>query len=45
MVMTIIPLITTGDYANAFWTIVGPIFFAFLAWLLYNHAERKHGKL
>ncbi|WP_307994642.1 glutamate/gamma-aminobutyrate family transporter YjeM [uncultured Weissella sp.] len=45
MVMTIIPLITTGDYANAFWTIVGPIFFAFLAWLLYSHAERKHGKL
>jgi len=45
IVMTIIPLFMSGDYFNAIWTIIGPIFFAVLAWLLYTRAERKYGKL
>ncbi len=45
MVMTVLPLIINGDYFNAFWTIIGPVFFALLAWALYAHAEHKHGKL
>lgn len=45
MIMTVVPLLMSGDISNAFWTIVGPIFFAFLAWLLYENAERKYGKL
>ncbi|MBM7617468.1 amino acid transporter [Weissella uvarum] len=45
MVMTVVPLFMSHDYANAFWTIIGPILFGFIAWVLYEHGERKHGKL
>lgn len=45
IVMTVVPLFVNGDYFNAIWTIIGPIFFAILAWSLYTRAERKYGKL
>lgn len=38
------------DYVNAFWTIIGPVFFGTVAWLLYHHQIKRsqrtgHGEL
>lgn len=45
IVMTVLPPFLKGDYFNAIWTVIGPLFFALLAWSLYARAERKYGKL
>ncbi|CCI86309.1 glutamate/gamma-aminobutyrate family transporter YjeM [Lactobacillus gigeriorum] len=30
-----------GDYVTGLWTIIGPVFFGSLAWIIYHRAEKK----
>ncbi len=38
---TCVQPILIHDYQTAFWTIAGPIFFGFIAWLFYHFSEKK----
>lgn len=41
IVFTCLQPILDHDYTTAFWTIIGPLFFGALGWLLYHHQTRK----
>ncbi|WP_270765005.1 glutamate/gamma-aminobutyrate family transporter YjeM [Weissella confusa] len=45
ILLTIISPFQTGDWFSGIWTVVGPIFFGVLAWVLFTLGEKKHGKL
>ena len=41
IIFTCVQPFLDGDYVTGFWTIIGPIFFGGLAWLIYRQAEKK----
>ena len=42
LIFTCIEPILEGQYAPAFWTAFGPIFFGIIAWIFYTLAEKRH---
>ena len=42
LIFTCIEPILEGQYATAFWTAFGPIFFGIIAWIFYTLAEKRH---
>lgn len=42
ILFTCVEPILEGQYATAFWTAFGPVFFGIIAWAFYTHAEHKN---
>lgn len=42
IVFTIVEPILEGNYATAFWTGFGPVFFALIAWIFYEVSRRRN---
>lgn len=43
--LTVITPFLTKDYFDGFWTAFGPVFFGLLAWIMFEIAEKRYGKL
>lgn len=43
--LTIIQPFQQHDYFSGIWTLAGPIVFGLMAWIMFEIAEKKHGKL
>ncbi|WP_129044775.1 glutamate/gamma-aminobutyrate family transporter YjeM [Companilactobacillus metriopterae] len=41
IIFTLIQPIIEGRYVDAFWTIIGPLLFLVIAWILYNRVDKK----
>lgn len=41
IIFTVIEPLSIHDYYTAFWTVIGPIFFALVAWIFYEVSVKQ----